>query len=439
MSFITTGQGDMIIAPRAISQVPVVQGDPQADFNLSIIEKELEEAIKHGDNLGPQNSQGEGIQVDRRALIIAPGYADYGIEDTPSLAPATAGDARLAYKMLTQFGYEPQNIRILCDTIPGHENTYPTVKNILASLDWLTSNVPPGGHRYLHFSGHGVNRPSKDKEGKLIRKPDVEVFNDTERAENWIFGRKVEEITAKGEEMGYYNEAIAGRNEAGQHNLEDVLIYDKTLNEFLSKLPENCTITNLTIIYITVHPGHLPTKVEGGGFRAIVLDSLKTDDDASRGKGNQAVVAPSLEQDASKLGPGNGGATAASIEGESPPIGVTLDSHWSTLQPLLHDTIPDREKKMNHIKANIIFTDTCQTLGGRHIPHDKFTYRQLYEDVSHKVTDKRSQAQREALIESKRTGEKPRHTYPQFVQLWSSLGDDEPATKAKLLDSAVEI
>ncbi|KAG8745927.1 hypothetical protein FRC10_006731 [Ceratobasidium sp. 414] len=62
----------------------------------------------------------------------------------------------LMHKMLVQCGYEEQNIRILCDYVGGFlELADPTRQNILASLEWLTSNTQPGDHRFFYFSGYG--------------------------------------------------------------------------------------------------------------------------------------------------------------------------------------------------------------------------------------------------------------------------------------------
>ncbi|KAG8732294.1 hypothetical protein FRC11_014608 [Ceratobasidium sp. 423] len=156
-----------------------------------------------------------GQQVERRALIIAPQYKDY--EEGMHL-PATALDIHLVHKMLVEFGYEPENIRILCDVCPGSGNSYPTKTNIINGLKWLVkeSDLTPNAFRFLHFSGHGVRISSSDQTGpgKRIKdsdwKPEMTpVTQDSERSSSQMFaGRITTQKVLLDAELKYYNEDL---------------------------------------------------------------------------------------------------------------------------------------------------------------------------------------------------------------------------------------
>ncbi|KEP45584.1 ICE-like protease (caspase) p20 domain protein, partial [Rhizoctonia solani 123E] len=398
---IIQSQGNVFIVPRAIPTRPVVQADSQPHVPLNDIFKELQEVVKLGDNIG--SGHGEGTDVDRRALIIAPGYYDYTINRITTLGLATASDARLMYNMLIDSGYEPQNIRILCDILPDNKNTHPTVENILNSLTWLTSNVPPGGHRFMHFSGHGINElvGPNEKGGKLIRivPKGMILMDDKERSPYFIRGERVSTLSVDESKLGYYYEAIVARNINGDPDLYKALIRDVTLNEYLSKLPENCTITVTLDCCASGRMLNLPTKVAGAGFRGVSEEKPEDQDGTSRGRKNKPVATTSFENSPElEVDPSLGGLMC-----------YIMDDSPVAVQPLL-ETIPDNEKAMNHIKARIVFTRTYQAF--RKLPPNLFTYRQLFGDVSRAVDDKRQQ-----VLETNRANKViQKGAYPQFVQ-----------------------
>ncbi|CAE6406483.1 unnamed protein product [Rhizoctonia solani] len=217
----------VFIVPRAIPTPHVFQADSKAYLaDDDEILKELGDAIKLGDNIG--SSHDEGTKVDRRALIIAPGYYDYTIEGIQSLDLATTSDAGLVYNMLKDFGYKPQNIRILCDVLPDNSNTHPTVEKILNSLKWLTSNVPPGGHRFMHFSGHGVNQLVGPNEGgkdiRVIPKGMI-LTDDTEQSSYCVRGERIPALPENAK-LGHYYEAIVARSINGDPDIYKVMIRD---------------------------------------------------------------------------------------------------------------------------------------------------------------------------------------------------------------------
>jgi hypothetical protein len=57
-------------------------------------------------------------------------------------------DAEDMWTMLTEYGFEPDNIRMLTDFRA-------TQQNILERLEWLVSNLEAGDTAFFHYSGHG--------------------------------------------------------------------------------------------------------------------------------------------------------------------------------------------------------------------------------------------------------------------------------------------
>ncbi|KAF8695020.1 Encoded by, partial [Rhizoctonia solani] len=499
MSINPTDENNVIVTPRGIASAAVVQNDVAANRRRRLeIEKDLQDAIQCGDNISINgaSTRGQGSQVERRALIIAPTYEEYKNKTLATLT-STAADARLVYKMLVEhFDYKPENIRILCNVnVPGMDGrSFPTKKNILKSLDWLTSDVSPGYYRFLHFSGHGIIQLSKNEnEGKLVRRPGSNILGkdrwrpdvkprqgDTERAPSQITAERIKEITVSLGDLAYYNEAIATGNYDGNKKLENNLIYDKvsaivklsnlkahfcklkTLNEYLSKLPEDSVMT-----------------VEGAGFRGgdDESDSDEDSDDKPPGRWsreNEAIRNSELDLIEATNSRGvldQGRAEAGSGQNSSKPVaerteleagfipGARIFSRLlgavgiSSFQVTLSEELPDAEKQMDHTRPYVVrswsaahqrqesfnandgftgtftrfFTENCRNYKANLNFPNLFTYRNLYDKVSLDVTQ-----HRQAAIPKLGSGPNP-----QFVQLWGSLPDDSQASKDGLLDSNV--
>ncbi|KAJ1301837.1 hypothetical protein OPQ81_009065 [Rhizoctonia solani] len=115
---------------------------------------------------------------------------------------------------------------------------------------------------------------------------------------------------------------------------------------------------------------------------------------------------------------------------------------------VMQEGIPERERNMDGIKARIYawsachqrqlswdsndclsglltqtFTETCIRLGGTVDSPARYTYNMLFEEVSKLVAERRAASPNPA---------------PQFVQLWTSLREDNRIIETSLLDSDVE-
>ncbi|QRW26709.1 ICE-like protease (caspase) p20 domain protein [Rhizoctonia solani] len=457
MSINPTDENNVIVTPRGIASAAVVQNDVAANRRRRLeIEKDLQDAIQCGDNISINgaSTRGQGTQVERRALIIAPTYEEYKNKTLATLT-STAADARLVYKMLVEhFDYKPENIRILCNVnVPGMDGrSFPTKK---------IYDVSPGYYRFLHFSGHGIIQLSKNEnEGKLVRRPGSNILGkdrwrpdvkprqgDTERAPSQITAERIKEITVSLGDLAYYNEAIATGNYDGNKKLENNLIYDKvsaivklsnlkahfcklkTLNGYLSKLPEDSVMTCTLDCCASGRMLNLHTKVEGAGFRGgdDESDSDEDSDDKPPGRWsreNEAIRNSELDLIGATNSRGaldQGRAEAGSGQNSSKPVaerteleagfipGARIFSRLlgavgiSSFQVTLSEELPDAEKQMDHTRPN------------------------LYDKVSLDVTQ-----HRQAAIPKLGSGPNP-----QFVQLWGSLPDDSQASKDGLLDSNV--
>ncbi|CAE6435168.1 unnamed protein product [Rhizoctonia solani] len=328
---------NVTFAPRAVVNQPVV-GD---QGKRSVVERYIQEAIQNGDNMGiPSRPVPQG-GVQRRALIIAPECEDYPEGELPTL-PATATDVKLVHDMLIKSGYEGKNIRILCDVCAGNGYSYPTRKNVLDSLEWLTSDITPNAYRYLHFSGHGVHILSDDKK-------DMERSKSNIRSNSRIF-----EQTVPKNELRYYNEAIATRKDVSDKDYPRDMILDSTLNQYLSKLPQDCTITCTLDCCASGRMINLPVKVVGSGFRGRV--NLPTKQTLGPPETKPAGTDEALNHHSQED-------TTPSPNGEASVLGAAIEAFSRfVFQPLsvdpllvtLHENLPQREKAMNSVKARIL-------------------------------------------------------------------------------------
>ncbi len=90
----------------------------------------------------------------RHALIV--GVSEYpALENRDLRGPSN--DALLVSNILTNWGFERDDIRILADGVDGAE--LPTRDAIIEAMDELLGDVREGDFVYLHFSGHGSRQP----------------------------------------------------------------------------------------------------------------------------------------------------------------------------------------------------------------------------------------------------------------------------------------
>ncbi|KAJ1301836.1 hypothetical protein OPQ81_009064 [Rhizoctonia solani] len=405
------------IQPIASEEIPL-ESTPQQD---ALRWQECKDYIKKAQLAHAKNKKW-GQRVERKALIVAPQYKDY---EQGMHMSATAFDIKLVHEMLVNFGYEPGNIRILCDVCPGSGSSYPTKMNILDGLEWLTDNseMTPGCHRFFHFSGHGTHIPS-DKltapiQGKLIRdsdwKPEMTpVTRDTERSSSQLHAERIMRQEKPPENvMKYYNEAILTRKDVSDEEEPFNQILDSKLNEYMSKLPEDCTITCTLDCCASGRMLNLDEKVAGSGWRAGWRGKVSAPT-AAGGKTtvNQSSIHQSVDQTLSK-----------EVSGLTMNIRPTIQI--DTTYEL--EDIPPEERAMNHVVAKIfswsashqrqeawndsenqrglftrVFTKKCLELKDS----QDFTYGNLYKAVSGEVTKQRGE-------------NKNLPSRPQFVQVRS--------------------
>ncbi|CAE6447047.1 unnamed protein product [Rhizoctonia solani] len=242
---------------------------------------DLEAAMTKGSILTyPVNNSVPPTPAKRRALIIAPRYRDQ--EDYATLN-GTPIDALNVYNMLIESSYEPQNIRILCDSfIPINLGEIaPNVDNIRLSLDWLVRGTRPGDYRFLHFTGHGDRaicaNPSTGKETRRVwtPKPTIYVLGDYENSNKLPTSeqyRRISKMEIDKKDLVYYNEVLITtarpRMDTEEGDSPYVReIWDNELNKCLSKLPKGSVITCLIDCCASGRILNLDIKLEGAGHK----------------------------------------------------------------------------------------------------------------------------------------------------------------------------
>ncbi|KAF8716659.1 Caspase domain, partial [Rhizoctonia solani] len=422
----------------------------------------IKHAISDGDLL-PNTSDIKPAR--RRALIIAPQYREPG--QTFGALPSTAADVKLVYELLIRSGYDRRNIRILCDVWSFNGRAHPTRENILHSLDWLVAGATKGDFRFLHFSGHGTQittDSSKGKESRILNSNSwlkIPGGWDTELSPSTMLGERITEQIITEAELVYYNEAIVTRiseemdpdlDPEGNEDLDSIgRIWDRELNEYISKLPEGCTITCIMdccssgrilstsweydlvqLLKLSLRLVDLSRKLQGSGFR---------------GKSTQATTErpplyipslpsfnPTTENTTSLPSPSLLSPTIPSISAIASTVVNVLPQMVRYARIAMQEGIPDRERDMDRIRARIFawsachqrqlswdsndcqnglltrtFTETCLRLGTTAESPTRFTYNTLFEEVS------------KLVAESRATSLDP---VPQFVQLWTSLREE---------------
>lgn len=61
--------------------------------------------------------------------------------------------------LVNKYGFEDENIRILCD---DEESTMPTKRNIIQAISWLVKGAKKGDSLVFQFSGHGGQQKDRD-------------------------------------------------------------------------------------------------------------------------------------------------------------------------------------------------------------------------------------------------------------------------------------
>ncbi|KAJ1301834.1 hypothetical protein OPQ81_009062 [Rhizoctonia solani] len=405
-----------------IEPTPRASGDARAEMillspNAAVfdgVKDYVRQAIRDGDML-PNVLHETDHCAKRRALIIAPVYREPGQKYTP--LPSDAADVKLVHEMLLHFGYESRDIRILCDVCGGFNGRAdPTRENILQSLEWLVEGASDGDRRFSTL-GHGDRVLGDSLSGKRARRVEPRLnipgaWNvDTERSSSRVFFGRVKEQVISEDELVYYNEGIITRlTEARDGSAEGECadkILDSELNQYLSRLPEGCTITN----YI--------------------------DESTSSASSVPAVVEPTVPR----------------ISRAVYVMMKVVPRLMRYAREVMQEGIPDQERDLDRIKARIFawgachqrqeswetndrsaglftrtFTETCLRLAGSGDPLNEFSYNQLFNEVSQQVAEKR------ACSGSGWGNSKPA---PQFVQLWTSLKNVDSNDGINLLDSPV--
>ncbi|KAG8727167.1 hypothetical protein FRC11_013778, partial [Ceratobasidium sp. 423] len=339
----------------------------------------VRQAIEDGDKLPNSHAHEPGCRAERRALIVAPVYREPG-QQYGSL-PSDAADVKLVHQMLLRFGYERQDIRILCDVCDGFNGRAdPTRENIvrhatLQSVDIATTSVSTlvaesrvvGRGYYCRGSsfsafGHGDRILGDSVNGKRARRvePRLNVpgaWNiDTERSTTRVFSGRVTEQVVEEDELVYYNEGIEVRDEFTDGGYTDKIL-DSELNKYLSRLPEGCTITSIMDIYDKVlrERQNLDHKLLGSGFRgqhdtAIAQNQpgffQGTSEENAQSSSSEVISASS--------------SVASIVESTAPSISTAVCVMMKVMPRLMRyarevmqEGIPDRERDLDNIKARI--------------------------------------------------------------------------------------
>lgn len=289
---------------------------PENDKIFTRIEKLLRKTNDPSQDDGASDST-------KRALLIGVSYQGHDPKLMPHLAGTEEDVKKIAKTLVETQGYQLSNIRVL---VNGHRASHvPNKSNILKGLDWLVKGCRPKDFRVFAFSGHGfddpqpvecANRKVYDKNRPLVRfdkeqpsssnvrammysqeaiapqdvrwyqlptEPDSDSDSDTElqsdRAPGLRIGAEAPGEKSKGSLTPTTVQQLAPVGGVSRELLErrgwgvdhETLIFDTELNESLSSLPEDST---LTCIFDCCHSGRilsLPFKLGGGGHRAGML------------------------------------------------------------------------------------------------------------------------------------------------------------------------
>lgn len=92
-----------------------------------------------------------------RALIVGITYRDFA--EYISYLPGAKTDVGEVFCLLVgQFGFNPDNIRVMSDEVPKKGERYveiPTKANIMEGMRWLREGAQSGDSLFFYFAGHG--------------------------------------------------------------------------------------------------------------------------------------------------------------------------------------------------------------------------------------------------------------------------------------------
>ncbi|KAH7320352.1 hypothetical protein B0J17DRAFT_298311 [Rhizoctonia solani] len=194
-------------------------------------------------------------------------------------------------------------------------------------------------------------------------------------------------------------------------------ILDSELNEYLSRLPKDCTITSIMDCCASGRILNLSHKLLGSGFRGPHETAVAQN--PPRFPGNLSGATSSDTSSDTTNAPSSGEAIAGSA---TPSISTAVSIMIKVVPRLMRyarevmqEGIPDRERDLDRIKARIFawgachqrqeswetndrsaglftqtFTETCLRLAGPDETPNSFTYNQLFNEVSKLVAEKRA-------------------------------------------------
>ncbi len=191
----------------------------------------------------------------RYALIV-------GVSEYPSLEGrdlyGPANDARLVAEILSNWGFEQDNIRIVADGVDGAE--LPTRAAILEAMEELVDAVRDGDFVYLHFSGHGSRQP-------VVTRGD----GASEEADNF------DEIFLP-RDIGYWDD--------GTEAVENAIVDDE-INFFVTSLRNNGAF--VWIVFDSCHSGDMTRSIEPDGELDREIDFMELVRPAERDVAREAL------------------------------------------------------------------------------------------------------------------------------------------------------
>lgn len=99
------------------------------------------------------------IPTTSSAVLIGINYTGTNIQ-----LEGCIDDVKNIYNILTtRLGYTPENICIMTDYSGEQSDKRPTRDNILRILNEYVAKTKPGDTLYVHYSGHGVQYPDKNR------------------------------------------------------------------------------------------------------------------------------------------------------------------------------------------------------------------------------------------------------------------------------------
>jgi hypothetical protein len=99
----------------------------------------------------------------KKALVIGINYLDKPKGDG-GLDGCVHDAHEFSGLLKSHFGFEEEHIRLLVDDENPNKRTWPTKKNILDGIHWLTHGARPGDSLVFNYSGHGTQVKDRNKD-----------------------------------------------------------------------------------------------------------------------------------------------------------------------------------------------------------------------------------------------------------------------------------